>query len=40
MSMPPSVQEWLPEDHWTRFGVNIVEQLDIRAINGKYNKQA
>ena len=27
--LPPSVDEWLPEDHLARFVVEITDQLDI-----------
>jgi transposase len=37
--LPPSIQEWLPEDHLARFVVEIVEQLDISAISRKYNNK-
>lgn len=33
---PPSVQEWLPEDHLARFIVDIVEQLDLSALEQSY----
>ncbi|MDR1946313.1 MAG: hypothetical protein LBQ51_04010 [Desulfovibrio sp.] len=35
--LPPSIQDWLPKDHLARFVVEIVEQLDVSAINDKYN---
>jgi transposase len=33
---PPSVQEWLPEDHLARFVVDVVEQLDLSALEASY----
>src|ERR1700681_4379340 len=33
---PPSVQEWLPEDHLARFIVDMVEQLDLSALEQGY----
>jgi transposase len=33
---PPSVQDWLPEDHLARFVVDIVSQLNIRSIAETY----
>ena len=30
MFLPPSIQEWLPEQHLARFVVEIVEQLELR----------
>lgn len=34
--LPPSVDEWLPEDHLARFVVEIVDQLDISDLEGAY----
>ena len=34
--LPPSVQEWLPENHLARFVVEIVEQLDLRQLTTAY----
>jgi len=34
--LPPSVQDYLPEDHLARFVVEMVDQLDMRAILGVY----
>ncbi|MDZ7693481.1 MAG: hypothetical protein U5K69_20580 [Balneolaceae bacterium] len=34
--LPPSVDEWLPEDHLARFVVEIVNELDISALEGAY----
>jgi len=34
--LPPSVDEWLPEDHLARFVVDIVDQLDLSAMTGQY----
>jgi transposase len=33
---PPSVQDWLPEDHLARFVVDIVSQLDIQPLSEAY----
>lgn len=33
---PPSVQEWLPEDHLARFVVDVVEQLDLSGLEESY----
>jgi transposase len=33
---PPSVQDYLPENHLTRFVVDIVEQLDVRHLSSVY----
>ena len=34
--MPPSVDEWLPQRHLARFVVEVIEGLDLRAMNGSY----
>jgi transposase len=34
--LPPSVQEWLPEDHLARFVVEIVEQLNLAKLTTAY----
>jgi transposase len=34
--LPPSVQEWLPENHLARFVVEIVEQLDLAKLPAAY----
>jgi len=34
--MPPSIQEWLPENHLARFVVDIVSQLDLRPLSETY----
>ena len=36
MLLPPSIQEWLPDQHMARFVVEIVEQLDLREITSRY----
>ena len=33
---PPSIQDWLPEDHLARFVVDIVSQLNIRPLSEVY----
>ena len=33
---PPSVQEWLPEDHLARSVVETVEQLDLGELERAY----
>jgi hypothetical protein len=30
--LPPSLQDWLPENHLARFTAEIVEELDLSAI--------
>lgn len=34
--LPPSVQEWLPEDHLARFIVEVVDQLDLSPLERAY----
>ncbi|MFZ3114365.1 MAG: transposase, partial [Syntrophales bacterium] len=34
--MPPSLEDWLPENHLARFVMDIVAQLDLRAIKDAY----
>lgn len=34
--MPPSLEDWLPENHLARFVMDIVAQLDLRAIKSAY----
>jgi transposase len=36
MLMPPSVQDWVSQDHLARFVVDTVAQLDLRAIRDSY----
>jgi transposase len=37
--MPPSLREWLPEDHLVYFVNDVVEQLDLSAIHAKYGEE-
>lgn len=37
--LPPSIDEWLPEDHLARYIVQIVEQLDLSDIYTAYSGQ-
>jgi len=34
--LPPSVDEWLPENHLARFVVEITDELDVSALEGAY----
>ncbi len=36
--MPPSVDDWLPKNHQARFVVDIVDQLDLSAIEKSYSE--
>ena len=35
--LPPSIQDWLPQEHLARFIVETVEQLDLSKIISQYN---
>jgi transposase len=35
--LPPSIQDWLPEDHLARFVVDIVDQLDLGMVEQRYD---
>ncbi len=34
--LPPSVDEWLPQDHLARFVVEVIDQLDLSALVQQY----
>jgi hypothetical protein len=34
--LPPSVQEWLPEAHLARYVVEVVDSLDLSALERAY----
>jgi transposase len=35
--LPPSVDEWLPEGHLARFVIEVIDQLDISKLTGRYS---
>lgn len=35
---PPSMNDWLPEQHLVRFVVEIVERLDLKGIERAYQR--
>jgi transposase len=35
--LPPSIQEWLPENHLARFVVEIVDQINLWTLNESYS---
>lgn len=35
--LPPSLQEWLPEDHLAYFLSDVVEEMDLRDIYAEYD---
>jgi transposase len=37
--MPPSLADWIPEDHLARFVRDVVEALDLRAIEDAYTEE-
>lgn len=37
--MPPSLADWVPEDHLARFVSDLVETLDLRAIEETYTEE-
>ena len=37
--LPPSLRDWLPEDHLAYFVSDVVEQLDLSAIESVYEKE-
>ena len=34
--LPPSLQDWLPENHLARFVVDMVDRLDLRELESRY----
>jgi len=36
--LPPSLQDWLPEDHLARFIVDVTNELDLSAIYAQYER--
>ncbi|MBT4525762.1 MAG: transposase, partial [Deltaproteobacteria bacterium] len=39
MILPPTIDEWLPDDHLARFIVNIIKQLDLSEIYKSYGQR-
>ena len=39
MLLPPSLRDWLPEDHLAYFVSDVVEQLDLSAIESVYEEE-
>jgi transposase len=37
--MPPSLQDWLPENHLARFIADVVNELDLSSIYGEYERK-
>lgn len=38
--LPPSIDEWLPEDHLVRFVGDIVDELDLTPIYAEYERES
>jgi transposase len=38
LSMPPSLAEWLPEDHFAWLVLAAVEEMDLSAFHGAYRQ--
>lgn len=36
--LPPSVDEWLPEDHLARYIVEVIDQLDLSKLTSRYSR--
>jgi transposase len=36
--LPPSLQDWLPEDHLARFVADVMNEFDLSAIYAKYER--
>jgi hypothetical protein len=36
--LPPSLQDWLPEDHLARFVADVMNELDLSAIFAEYER--
>src|SRR6266849_3920897 len=37
--LPPSLQDWLPEDHLARFIADVMNELDLSAIYAEYDRK-
>jgi hypothetical protein len=37
--LPPSLRDWLPEDHLAYFVSDVVDQLDLSAIESVYEEE-
>ena len=38
--LPPSLQDWLPEDHLARFVADVMNELDLSTIYASYERPA
>ena len=39
LMMPPSLHDWLPEDHLARFVADLVPSLDVTAFYASYEEK-
>jgi transposase len=37
--LPPSLRDWLPENHLAHFVSGVVDQLDLSAIESEYERE-
>jgi hypothetical protein len=37
--LPPSLRDWLPENHLAYFVGDVVDQMDLSEIHGVYEKE-
>ncbi len=37
--LPPSLADWVPEDHLARFVSDVVDSLDLTAIEATYDQE-
>src|SRR5258707_13013155 len=37
--LPPSLQDWLPQDHLARFIAEVMNELDLSAIYAEYERK-
>jgi transposase len=37
--LPPSVDDWLPEDHLARYIVEVIDQLDLSKLTNRYSRR-
>jgi transposase len=37
--LPPSLRDWLPENHLAHFVSDVVDQLDLSAIESVYERE-
>jgi len=35
--LPPSIDEWLPENHMTRFIIEVIDQLNLTRLTSRYS---